>query len=184
MAADAGVSDLAAIVLAGGRASRLGGVDKPRLHLAGRTLLDRTISALRHAECEPIIVVGPEAGGGPAAALATALPRVDRERVTVWAADLARPALAVAALLAADQGPDGAVLVDRAGREQWLAGLYRTDALRAALAALGDPTDRALRDATRALELARVPVPDAILADIDTWEDYAQARERAGKEQE
>ncbi|MHB8451581.1 MAG: molybdenum cofactor guanylyltransferase, partial [Mycobacteriales bacterium] len=72
----------AVIVLAGGRARRLGGVDKPAQLVGGRTLLDRVLAAAAGAERR--IVVGPARpgalprgvevcceeppGGGPAAA--------------------------------------------------------------------------------------------------------------------
>lgn len=54
---------------------------------------------------------------------------------------------------------DGAVLVDADGRDQYLAGVYRIDALRAALAAVGDPAGLALRRVVGALELRRVALP-------------------------
>ncbi|HEY3261982.1 MAG TPA: NTP transferase domain-containing protein, partial [Pseudonocardiaceae bacterium] len=47
----------AAVVLAGGRARRLGGVDKVGLAIGGRTLLDGVLVACDGAE--PIVVVGP-----------------------------------------------------------------------------------------------------------------------------
>ncbi|MGX7829752.1 molybdenum cofactor guanylyltransferase [Actinokineospora sp. 24-640] len=48
----------AAIVLAGGLGTRLGGVDKPALVVGGRTLLDRALDAVDGAD--PVVVVGPE----------------------------------------------------------------------------------------------------------------------------
>lgn len=50
-----------AIVLAGGRASRLGGIDKPRIEIGGRTLLDGLLDALAAAGCDRIVIAGPEA---------------------------------------------------------------------------------------------------------------------------
>ena len=55
-AANAATPGTAAIILAGGRASRLDGAAKPLLEVGGRTLLDRAIAAV--AGCDPI-VVGP-----------------------------------------------------------------------------------------------------------------------------
>ncbi|MFD1214070.1 molybdenum cofactor guanylyltransferase, partial [Arthrobacter sp. GCM10027362] len=58
-----------AVVLAGGRSSRLGGVPKALLEFEGRTLLRRTLDALSGAR--RIAVVGPPelaavlAGAGP-----------------------------------------------------------------------------------------------------------------------
>ena len=45
------------MVLAGGAARRMGGVDKTALQIGGRTLLDRTLSAV--ATADPLVVVGP-----------------------------------------------------------------------------------------------------------------------------
>ncbi len=52
------VSELAAILLAGGRGSRMGGVNKPLLEVGGTTLLDAAIAAAREAGCDPIVAVG------------------------------------------------------------------------------------------------------------------------------
>ena len=91
-----------AVVLAGGRAVRLGGVDKPGLRLDGRSLLDRALDATREARCR--VVVGPARPapdgvrfvleeprfGGPVAALAAGLAALpgDASLVVVLAADL------------------------------------------------------------------------------------------------
>ncbi|XVV06848.1 molybdenum cofactor guanylyltransferase [Actinosynnema sp. CA-248983] len=47
-----------AVVLAGGRGSRLGGVDKAAVEVGGRTLLDHALDAVRGAR--RTVVVGPE----------------------------------------------------------------------------------------------------------------------------
>lgn len=47
-----------AVVLAGGRGSRLGGVDKAAVEVGGRTLLDHALEAVRGAR--RVVVVGPE----------------------------------------------------------------------------------------------------------------------------
>ena len=89
-----------AIVLAGGGARRMGGVDKPMLLLAGRPLLSHVLDAVAGAAHR--VVVGPRRDidldvtwcqesppdGGPVAALAAALPFVSAEIVVVVAADL------------------------------------------------------------------------------------------------
>ncbi len=49
-----------AIVLAGGRASRLGGRDKPALVFRGEALLDHAITAAAGAGAAVVVVVGPE----------------------------------------------------------------------------------------------------------------------------
>ncbi|MFE3016873.1 DUF6457 domain-containing protein [Streptomyces sp. NPDC059256] len=80
-----------AIVLAGGRAQRLGGVDKPGLSVGGRTLLDRVLAACRGAR-RTVVVGGRRGterpvvwaqenppGGGPVAALDAGLRQLARE---------------------------------------------------------------------------------------------------------
>ncbi|MGR0218284.1 molybdenum cofactor guanylyltransferase [Agromyces sp. ZXT2-6] len=81
------MSTLDAVILAGGRATRLGGVSKPDLMVGGQRLLSIAIAAARGAGCERIVVVGPEEleadgclhaqedppFGGPVAALAAGL---------------------------------------------------------------------------------------------------------------
>ena len=92
----------AAVVLAGGRGSRLGGRDKPALLIGDRSLLDIALQAV--AGC-PIVVVGPARPlpvglltaredppwSGPAAAVAAG-----------WRALPELPATAIVAILAAD----------------------------------------------------------------------------------
>ena len=170
----------AAIVIAGGRGTRMGGIDKPGLELGGATLRERAISAARNAGLSPVVHVGPESGDGPVAALDAGLVDVTTPEVVVLAGDLVRPELVVAALLTVGAPRrDGAVLVDVDGREQWLAGRYRVEALRSAIAALPDgPRGAAFRAITRGLDLARIRTDAAVIADIDTWQDYEAAKTR------
>lgn len=58
------------VVLAGGRATRMGGADKPLLRLAGRTLLDRIVERLA-PQCSSVII---SANGDPARFGETGLP--------------------------------------------------------------------------------------------------------------
>lgn len=178
-----------AIVLAGGGATRLGGIDKPRAIVGGRSLLDRVIDAVQPA-C--VVVVGPRCptrhpvtwarefppGGGPAAAVAAGLPHVRGAHVAVLAADL--PFLdggILTRLAAAAAGRDGAMLVDTDGRDQVLVGVWRTSALRGAFAG---PTHGArLGVLLRGLDAARVAAdagPRAPWFDCDTPDDLAAAR--------
>lgn len=183
-----------AVVLAGGGARRLGGRDKPRLLVGGRTLLDRAIEAC--AGAGRITVVGPRRatarpvawareeppGGGPVAALAAGLAAVEAPVVLVLAADLPFVAPAVTErLIAACAGArDGALLVDADGREQYLLAAYRTAALRDALAALSDVHGAALRRALEPLDLTRLPDTAGAAFDCDTWPQVRAARERSG----
>jgi molybdopterin-guanine dinucleotide biosynthesis protein A len=75
------------------------------------------------------------------------------------------------------------VLVDQAGRPQWLAGVWRLDSLADRLAALGDPSGRAVRDLVSGLRVARVRVADQggppPWFDCDTEDDVRRAEEWA-----
>ncbi len=185
-----------ALILAGGGARRLGGVDKPALQVGGRSLLDRVLDAV--ADAEVVIVVGPEratarpvvsvreepAGGGPVAALAAGLPLVVAPTVAVLAADL--PFLTAEVLLLLESrladGVDGALLVDADGRDQLLAGVWQTASLRAVLAAAGPPEGMALGKVLAALTVVRVAVPAGERdpwQDCDTPEDLRRAEELA-----
>ncbi|MFC4602452.1 NTP transferase domain-containing protein [Rhodococcus kronopolitis] len=189
-----GPQNFGAIVLAGGSGSRMGGVDKPALEVAGRTLLDTALDAVSGAAT--VVVVGPDRdlpatvrqtqesprGSGPVAALAAGLPELGpTELVAVLAADLPflTPAAvgALAAALAADPAADAAFAVDEGGRVQFLLGLWRTGALTARLAALA--ADGLANQAMKTLvptNHATVPMSD--ISDCDTEADLAQARSR------
>lgn len=193
-----------AIVLAGGAARRLGGADKPRLTVGGRSLLDRVLAAC--AGARSTVVVGPAPsggavaggprwtreqppGGGPLAAVAAGLaqPALRAPVVLLLAADLPfldgatvrRLVGAVGAADALGAGVEAAVLVDADGRDQPLAAAYRSAALRAGLAALGDPSGLPLRRLTGGLRTARLADPDGAAVDCDTWDELAGARRRA-----
>ena len=180
-----GRNAVAAIVIAGGRASRLGR-DKATLMLGGRTLVERTRDAAQAAGFAPVIVVGPHIGGGPVAAIADGLRQLAAlgtgrpDWVAVLPTDLAWPEAAILHLSTQgdDSTGDGAILLDEDGREQWLTAIYSTAALGRALAELGDPIGAPVRTLVGGLRLARIPA-GADAADIDTWEDYDRVRHLA-----
>lgn len=190
-----------AVVLAGGRSSRLGREPKAGLVVEGRTLLARTVDAASIAR--QTVVVGdvqsqallptpllssvlhtretPEFGG-PAAGLAAGLAALaaahptPSEFVLVLACDMPRVASAVPVLLAAaGSARDGAIAVDSAGSTQYLAGVYRTASLDSAvLLHKTELTDFSMRALLRELELAPTAVPTGSTDDIDTWSDAAR----------
>ncbi|MGY2081080.1 molybdenum cofactor guanylyltransferase [Modestobacter sp. SYSU DS0657] len=137
----------AAVVLAGGRASRLGGQPKPQLDVGGRTMLDAVLAAV--ADARPRVVVGPPQdvpagavlvreeppGGGPVPALAAGLAAVPPGVgvVAVLAGDLPFVTPQLVAELRDRLTGDGALVVDETGRDQLLLGLWRTGPLRTAL---------------------------------------------------
>jgi molybdopterin-guanine dinucleotide biosynthesis protein A len=178
-----------AVVLAGGAARRLGGVDKPGLDVGGRSLLDRVLDAVVGAS--RVVVVGPvrtterqvvwcredPPGGGPVAALAAGLVEVRADRVVLLAGDLPFVTAAVVTrLLDAAAGAQGALVVDDDGRDQLLLGGWNTTALRRALpeqvagARLGETLGR-LNPAR-----VRIDAQPAPWFDCDTEADLAAAR--------
>ncbi|SJN10118.1 Molybdopterin-guanine dinucleotide biosynthesis protein MobA [Leucobacter sp. 7(1)] len=193
----------AAILFAGGRGSRLGGIDKAELRLGGTRLIDRVVAAVRPRGVTHIVVVGPDHAvpsgciparedppfGGPLAALAAGLdvlhvgPEiVPNDTVFLLSCDLEHPEAVVSALAreplcAADGTPvDAVILHDPDGRAQWLAGRYRIAPLRAGVAAVGEVANRPLRAACDGLSIRAVPASAALIADIDTPADLARAR--------
>ncbi|WP_317986065.1 NTP transferase domain-containing protein [Streptomyces sp. 5-10] len=183
-----------AVILAGGAARRLGGVDKPALRVGGRALLDRVLDACRGAG--RTVVVGPRRptarpvrwareeppGGGPVAAVDAGIRQTTAPTVLVLSADL--PFLThetVETLLTGLQGAEGAVLVDPDGREQPLVAAYRAEPLRREIALLatehGGLGGLPLRLLVSELALARLRHPTASF-DCDTWEDITTARAR------
>lgn len=185
-----------AVVLAGGAARRLGGADKPGVHVGGRALLDRVLAACADARTT-VVVADPRPtarpvtwareeppGGGPVAALEAGLRHTTAEHVLVLSADL--PFLregTVRRLMTAlrTSVADGVLLTDADGRDQPLVAAYRAPALHRELTALTQEhtglTGLPLRRLTAGLDLTRVPDPVASF-DCDTWDDIATARAR------
>lgn len=179
-----------AVVLAGGRASRLGGIDKTALPYRGRTLLEHALASTVGADTT--IVVGPtrsvvaefvleaDAHGGPAAAVVAGLGALSgrhRPWTALIAADQPRVAEALPAVLAARElftDSDGVVPRDRSARMQTLLAVYRTTAL---IEAADRATRRTpaygmpLRELLDHLNLSAVLLPANLSADVDTPED-------------
>ncbi|MGX1767127.1 NTP transferase domain-containing protein [Dietzia sp. NPDC055343] len=180
-----------AIILTGGRGSRLGGVDKARLPVAGRPMVETVLGAAR-AVAGPAITVGP--GGdaredpphsGPVAGIAAGLACLPDgvDVVVVVACDL--PELDAGTLRALvdavrTSGAAAALGVDAAGHEQYLLAAWDRRALAARLARLEatvGTAGRAVRalyddDDTVATGFVHVPVGAQAL-DVDTWADLA-----------
>lgn len=190
-----------AILLAGGRSRRVGGAAKPLFTVRGRTLLERSLAAV--SDCVPLTVVSdPVPGwdtsgwvreeppfGGPVAGIVAALRSWsdDPDWTFVLACDLpgveeaARRLEGARRLVPADT--DGVCLADPSSRPQWLTGMYRTAALRRAVAELPQAGRGAsMRDAVADLAIAVIEAPATETTDIDTWDDLH--RERARDEEE
>lgn len=184
-----------AVILAGGRATRLGGIDKSALLLSGQRLVDRVVLAARNVGAQRVVVVGPDSSGtmadavlreepefsGPLAAIAAALKEVRSDWVMILACDLQHPQR-LASTLASNLTPaalagDGAVLRDADGRTQWLAGIYNSQRLRDLCTALGpDIINAPVRRVLGELKLERLPVDNETSSDIDTPQALASAR--------
>lgn len=196
------LAGLGAILLAGGRATRVDGAAKPLFEVGGRTLLAAAVTAATDAGARPVTVVAPILDptldvewvredppfSGPAAAIVAALESWPAEHDPAWtlllACDLPSVGAAVRrlvddiVLLPADT--DGVCLGDASSRPQWLTGVYRTRALRAAASTLLDRgRDAPVRALLDDLAIAVVAAPDDLTRDVDTWEDLQEARARA-----
>jgi predicted amidohydrolase/molybdopterin-guanine dinucleotide biosynthesis protein A len=199
----------AAVILAGGEARRLGGVDKTRLPIAGASTLLRI---LRTVPAQQRIVVGPAGedgtqleaeqgarfvcedppGSGPAAAVARGVAAVAEsgaETVLLLGGDM--PLLRTETLdeLVRRQRETGAVaaLTAEDGHVQFLCAAWPLARLQAALAAIQHPgggwADLSLRRLYAQLgehELVTVPASGAEATDLDTPEALAAVRAAAG----
>ena len=177
-----------AVVLTGGRSSRLGGVPKSTLIVDGFSLLGRTCSALN--EARRLVVVGGPAPdlppraelvredppfGGPAAAVSAAVVHLMTDPapwVLVLACDMPRISDALPALMRGAAETGASVLAHDGGRDQPLAALYRW-------ADLATVEKQEVRNLSMRALLARVTwspveVPAGSTTDIDTWSDARQ----------
>lgn len=180
--------DFDAIVVAGGRGSRLGGVVKADLEVGGQRLLDRVLTATRHARERLVVgvvdvpegvrqLVEDPPGSGPAAGLVAGLDAIAEpaEWTLVLACDLPGAEQAVPQLLAAAMAggdDDGYCLGSPDGTPQWLLGIHRSAALRRAATDYGDPRQRSVRGLMAPLKLAVIADTDDVGHDLDTWGDY------------
>lgn len=197
------MEDFGAVVLSGGAGRRMGGPTKPLRPVGGRPMRDRVLDAV--ADAYPRVVVGPvdpglpsdvrvtreqPPGGGPVAAVAAGLARLDpgTSTVALLAADL--PLLTGADLhplrdrLAAHPAVDGVCYLDRDGRRQTLCGVWRVASLRAALDRIagrrGDLAGAALRELLADLVVAEVGWAGDGLPpwyDCDTGDDVRRVEE-------
>jgi len=175
-----------ALILAGGRSSRLDGASKSHLVVGGQSLLSRTVQAVTGSGVRHTVIVGDEgvdavvairedpAFAGPVAAIAAGLRALpgDADAVLVLACDMPGVASAVPLLLS-DVTGDGAIAVDR-GRRQQLAVVVRTTALVGALESLPTVVGGSMRELLARLDLTDVTVAEGSTDDIDTWDDAAR----------
>ncbi|MBD0292740.1 MAG: molybdenum cofactor guanylyltransferase [Jiangellaceae bacterium] len=175
-----------AVVVAGGTARRLGGVDKPALRVGDRRLLDRALAAC--AGARHIVVVGPRRptevavrwtresppGSGPLAALRVGLAALPAgsDVIVVLAGDLPAVDAALVRRLreTLDDTMAGAVATDPTGSLHPLLAAYRRPALDRAISAIGDLQNQPMWKILERLDVVLVPAGHAA-ADIDTPEE-------------
>ena len=178
------------IVVAGGKASRMGGLDKAMLPLGntGNALLEDVIKSCPGK----VFVVGyprnldvassdsanwvPDLnpGGGPASGIWSGLEKVTSEYVFISAADQTLNAETVHKLVEAASGNDGAWAIRSDGSGQPLCACVRTDNLRDLL----EPTQGVNQSPLRllsSLNMVGVNVNPDQVVDFDTWQDVAKA---------
>lgn len=185
----------AALVLAGGRSTRLDGTEKASVEIDGIPLIDHVYAAVR--ACAPIIAVGPDhlgrvgirvvrespPFGGPAAAVAAGIVALEGSGATeawVLACDLphARALVARLAKVPIPDDSDAVVAMDAEGQVQWLAGRYRVSALQRAVAQHPEPAGSSMRKLLADLHLHTVD-DGGTAHDLDTWaaiDDYRSTR--------
>ena len=186
-----------ALVLAGGRSSRLGSTPKSELVLLGQSLLERALAAV--SDARTIVVVGPPPSaplpantilaredppfGGPAAAIAAGVDALMGHDTTVsrytivLACDMPGIGPAVRTLidaLDAVAGSEGVIAVDDRGHLQPLAAAYDTARLAEVIAQhrrRGPLDGMSAFQLIRELHLTEVMIPAHATDDIDTWAD-------------
>lgn len=186
-----GLPAYAAVVLAGGRAARLGGRAKPQLEVGGRPMLGTVLDAVADAKMR--VVVGPPQpmpagvvlvreqppGGGPVPALRAGLAAVEHDVVVLLAADLPFLTAEVVRGLLERLTGDGVLVIDGADRDQLLLGAWRTSALRAAVDDRHGPTSMRAVLAPLSVRRYRPQVPTgrpAPWTDCDTPAELSRAR--------
>ena len=188
---DGDLTSYCAVILARGRASRLGGTDKASIELHGRTMLDRALDAV--VDAAEVVVVGEQvpterpvtfviedpAYGGPVAALLTGRDHLLRTCpiVVVLAVDMPFvTSSTLRRLQLAAVGHDGAVLTDPEGRRQLalLLDLSRLDVVQPEREARHDA---ALRDLLAPLDLVEVAPVGFEHRDVDSWSDLRDISE-------
>ena len=184
----------AALVLAGGSARRLGGIDKPLIAIAGGSLLERILTAIAPQAAPialsangdpsrfarfglPVLDDGTFLGHGPLAGLLAGLD---------WAATHGAEALLtvpgdtpfIPANLAARLAPAPACAMS-AGRTHHLVALWPVAARVALRRFLGTPGPRGVRHFAAAIGMRKVDFPVVAwdpFCNVNTQEDLAEAR--------
>lgn len=185
MSLDLSAAGFCGIVLSGGTAARMGGIEKAGVEVGGRTLLDHAIEAFLDADevvvagsgtvrtIRPVTFVREDPPyGGPVAGLLTAVDALLRRPrvVGVLAVDMPRVTpYTFRRLREAAEGRDGAFLA-RDGRRQ-LAGVLDAARLAEVRPGLEEQHGMPVHRLVAGLDLALVDAVGEEGLDVDTWED-------------
>ena len=192
---------LAAAILIGGRARRLGGRTKPLLRVGDRTILNRQLDVLRQAGIEQITLVGRWAAdeaprapvvadavdeAGALGALYTALLVAPTARAIVLAGDMPFVGASLIRALAALDAAADAVVARTADGVHPLCGCYRRS-VAARLKARLDRGELAIRTALGDLRvrelgpaaLSAIDPDGTMLMNVNTLADYERACQAA-----
>jgi molybdenum cofactor guanylyltransferase len=198
--------EISAAILAGGRATRMGGADKASLLIGGVPIVARQLAALAKVAGDVRIVVGSHhddearyralgvptvpdaiAGAGPLGGLYTALLAARHDRVIVLACDLPFVSAALLERLVAESGPgsDNDAVVPRSARGlEPLCAVYRKACAGRVEARItcGDLRLTALLADLRVRELGPLDLGPydngSLFENVNTPHDYARARGR------
>lgn len=177
------------IVVAGGKATRMGGLDKAMLPLglSGETLLEDIIKScpgkvfvvgnpreigIDGADVTWVPDLNPD--GGPAAGLWSGLASVTSDYVFISAADQTLSSETVGKLIQAASGNDGAWAIRSDGNGQPLCACVRTDLLRELILPTQGVNQSPLR-LLSTLKMVGVNVNPDQVVDFDSWQDVAKA---------
>lgn len=183
-----GADRIALGILAGGQASRLGGVDKAMQSLGGDTLLAHTLAALPQVFAERLLsynrgpapalpaglrIVPDQRAGhpGPLAALEALAQATRQDWLVTVPVDCRRLPDGLVEGLARAAAGDGAVARDGDGLQP-LVGLWRVAALRPAVAAAFDAGDLAVHRLLTRLDLGCHDIAPLCLGNLNTPSDF------------
>jgi molybdopterin-guanine dinucleotide biosynthesis protein A len=189
---------IGAVILTGGTAVRLDGVDKASIELGGLTLLEHALGAM--LDVDEVVVVGDPVpttrpvtftredpvGGGPAAGVLAGLRSFARrpDLLVVLAVDMPLVTSATIRRLldaATREVPlDGAALIDSGRKLQYLCAVYAVAALESARPSYEEEHGLSMRRLVATLRVEHVPAFGPETRDIDSWEDLLAMRETFG----
>lgn len=176
------LASIDSIIVAGGKATRIGSIDKTMLPigLGGKALLEEVVlscpgrvfvvGAPREIEPKVIWVDDLVEAGGPAAGIWAGLQKVESDYVFISAGDQQLTREVVSQICQQAIGHEGAWAVRADGTGQPLLACIRTDLLRGLLAETQGVNASPLR-LIQTLEMVSVKVDEGQVQDVDTWQD-------------